>query len=563
MPSSLNIEYVRLFFFSVAFAIFLTKAVLPLRVLPFVGFSGYLYCRDLSLLGVLFRCIFDSNAPFLSASQKVMKESHEFMYNAACCYIESGSLDAASQCLDAAASICRESMKRDGASEQEILDELAVIQAQQAYISQRRGKEKEAMEQYEEILKHNVSDSTVVAVCSNNIVALRGEHDRFNSLNKLKHLSSDQVQEKLSFSQKKSIYFNRCVLFLQMNKLQECRDLLKSFEADFADSEYIPLLNAALLVREKHWDEAQKVLTEFISQKRGKDCVRVQLSLAQVQLTQGSDLAAVIATLKSIEALKNTPAMISALAKLLELSGDVEGALRAVDEAAAKISADVADESAIQMLKKTVDFKMKNRRHREAAMALEKILKSNPGDVEALPKLVIAYAAFDADQAEKYAKRLPQQKADKNAPVDVDKLENIAPRVSYKKIPADVTVLAATEDATVKKDKKKKKKKKKNPPATKADLSRPADPERWLPKRERSYYKGPRRRGQKNVGGARSLGAQGSTSVSDAHSQAVRGTPLAKAKDEEPTPTPAAAAPAAPKQPPRAVPKKGRGGRKR
>jgi signal recognition particle subunit SRP72 len=484
-----------------------------------------------------------------------MKESHEFMYNAACCYIESGSLDAAQQCLEAAANICRESMKRDGASEQEIQDELAVIQAQQAYIMQRRGKEKEAMEQYEEILKHNVSDSTVVAVCSNNIVAIRKEHDRFNSLHKLTHLGTDQVQEKLSFSQKKSIYFNRCVLYLQMSKLQECRDLLKTFSTDFPDSEYIPLLNAALLVREKHWEDGERILTDFIAKKRGQDCVRVQLSLAQIQLAHRGDYAAVIATLKSIDALKNTPAMISALAKLLEKSGDVEGALRALDEAAAKISAG-ADESAIQMLKKTVDFKLKNRRHREAALALEKILKSNPGDLEALPKLVIAYAAFDADQAEKYAKRLPQQQAKAATTIDVDKLENIAPRQTYKK-----TVVATTDDekaatdAAVVKNKKKTKKKKKNPPAKKADFSRPPDPERWLPKRERSYYKGPRRRGQKNTGG-RSLGAQGSTSVSDAHSQAVRGTPLAKAKDEEPVTAPTPAAAPAKQPPPRAAPKK-------
>jgi hypothetical protein len=44
-------------------------------------------------------------------------------------------------------------MKKDGASDAEITDELALIRAQQAFVRHTRGKSKEAMELYEEVLK--------------------------------------------------------------------------------------------------------------------------------------------------------------------------------------------------------------------------------------------------------------------------------------------------------------------------------------------------------------------------------------------------------------------------
>ena len=88
---------------------------------------------------------------------------------------------------------------------------------------------------------------------------------------------------------------------------------------------------------------------------------------------------------------------------------------------------------------------------------------------------------------------------------------------------------------TVDPAKKKKKKKKRLP----KDLSKPIDPERWLPMRERSYFRGRRAKGKGTraaysyicmehanlctrffIGGTRTIGAQGLASVSIAHQQA-------------------------------------------
>jgi Flp pilus assembly protein TadD len=53
------------------------------------------------------------------------------------------------------------------------------------------------------------------------------------------------------------------------------------------------------------------------------------------------------------------------------------------------------DEQYIKILKENANYKLKNKRFKEAAEVFEKVLKFNKNDLEALPSLVIAYAQFD------------------------------------------------------------------------------------------------------------------------------------------------------------------------
>jgi hypothetical protein len=135
-----------------------------------------------------------------------------------------------------------------------------VIRAQQAFVRHTRGKAKEAMEIYEEVLKSPVSDVSVSAVCNNNIVALNKDQDKFNSFNRLKHLGAEAVQDKLSTAQKRAIVLNRCVLLLLMNKADECREQLKLFEAEFPNSEYAPIILSSLQFRDRKVQKAEQIL---------------------------------------------------------------------------------------------------------------------------------------------------------------------------------------------------------------------------------------------------------------------------------------------------------------
>jgi ABC-type transporter Mla subunit MlaD len=135
--------------------------------------------------------------------------------------------------------------------------------------------------------------------------------------------------------------------------------------------------------------------------------------------------------------------MITTLARLCEQTGDLEAAIKILDEGFERVTK-ADDDATAQMMKKSADFKIKNKLYREASVTLEKILKGSPNDIEALPKIVIALAAVDPAQAERYASRLPDAAA-AAGPLDIDKLENVqGPQFARKERAAEPTAVAAT-----------------------------------------------------------------------------------------------------------------------
>jgi len=92
--------------------------------------------------------------------------------------------------------------------------------------------------------------------------------------------------------------------------------------------------------------------------------------------------------------------------------------------------------------------------------------------LDALPGVIIAYSNFDQDKAAKYEQRLPSILGQKD--IDVDKLEN------------SIQINLKVKKKWCFDQRKKKKKKKKILPK---DLSKPIDPERWIPLKQRSHFK--------------------------------------------------------------------------
>ena len=100
----------------------------------------------------------------LAASAK--ENTYEVTYNLACAQIEAGNLPAAIEALNAAestfvvvdsflnasAEICKANLVEDGASEEEINDEMAVIFVQKACVLQMMAKEEDALKIYTETL---------------------------------------------------------------------------------------------------------------------------------------------------------------------------------------------------------------------------------------------------------------------------------------------------------------------------------------------------------------------------------------------------------------------------
>merc|ERR1712018_964580 len=158
--------------------------------------------------------------------------------------------------------------------------------------------------------------------------------------------------------------------------------------------------------------------------------------------------------------------------------------------------------------RKTAEFHLKGDEPSVASQSLEELLKVDPNNVQTKAQLVLAYAKYDLKKALEASKKLP--KFTEQSKIDVDSLESssfVSAKYGKKTPkPGDPTTpkkpAEATSDAEEAIKKKKKRNHKKRLPKT-YDPNVDPDPERWVPRRERTGYRRTRkerRRGEKFTG---------------------------------------------------------------
>ncbi len=167
------------------------------------------------------------------------------------------------------------------------------------------------------------------------------------------------------------------------------------------------------------------------------------------------------------------------------------------------------DENILQIyLKKKANFQIKYGDYQNAAQTLEILYASNPNDYKLLSQLINTYSKFDENKAKSLSEKLPPlDKLFQNSAIDVDTLEKqfsmMSTKYSKSKSNKDDLKSKANETGAVQKDlakKKKTKKKRKVKLPKNHDPNAVLDAERWLPLRERSYYRGKRKKKSQNVG---------------------------------------------------------------
>jgi signal recognition particle subunit SRP72 len=214
--------------------------------------------------------------------------------------------------------------------------------------------------------------------------------------------------------------------------------------------------------------------------------------------------------------------------------------------------------------RKTADFHMQGDQPQVAAQALEELLKADPSSKQTMAQLVLAYARFDLKRALEASKRLPDFR---QGAVDVDALEAAAfMGVKYVKkakaagaaspVPGKTT--SPTLEGEAAKKKKTRKRKKRLPKNYNPEVD--PDPERWLPKRERTGYRRPRkdrRRGEKFTGAQGT--AAGQSEVFDYSQKKATAASGAVPKDKTKSPAVATQEASGPRQQQRKVQAKKKG----
>ncbi|NXG79890.1 SRP72 protein, partial [Baryphthengus martii] len=470
-----------------------------------------------------------------STWEKVMPEdlglreaTYELCYNSACALIGQGKLNEAMKKLQKAEELCRQSLSEDSdVTEEDIEAELAIIHGQMAYIMQLQGRTEDALQLYNQIIKLKPTDVGLLAVIANNIITINKDQNVFDSKKKVKLTNAEGVEHKLSKKQLQAIEFNKALLAMYTNQADQCRKLSASLQSQSPEHLLPVLIQAAQLCREKQHAKAVGLLQDFADQHPA-NAAEIKLTMAQLKIAQGSVTKACM-ILRSIEELQHKPGMVSALVTMYSHEEDIDSAIEVFTQAIqwyqqfqarTSYSFSVFQPKSpvhLSLIREAANFKLKHGRKKEAISDLEELWKQNPKDVHTLAQLISAYSLVDPEKAKVLSKHLPSSDT-LSLKVDVDALENSHGATYVRKKAGKLTGDNQQKEQGQGEVKKKKKKKKGKLPKN-YDPKVTPDPERWLPMRERSYYRG-RKKGKKKdqVG----KGTQGSTTAGSSELDASR-----------------------------------------
>uniref|UniRef100_A0A803YMP5 Signal recognition particle subunit SRP72 n=1 Tax=Meleagris gallopavo TaxID=9103 RepID=A0A803YMP5_MELGA len=459
-----------------------------------------------------------------STWERVMPENlglreatYELCYNNACALIGQGKLNEAMKKLQKAEELCRQSLSEDSdVTEEDIEAELAIIHGQMAYIMQLQGRTEDALQLYNQIIKLKPTDVGLLAVIANNIITINKDQNVFDSKKKVKLTNAEGVEHKLSKKQLQAIEFNKALLAMYTNQAEQCRKLSASLQSQSPEHLLPVLIQAAQLCREKQHTKAIGLLQDFAEQHPA-NAAEIKLTMAQLKI------ACMI--LRSIEELQHKPGMVSALVTMYSHEEDIDSAIEVFTQAIQWYQ-QFQPESPVHLslIREAANFKLKHGRKKEAISDLEELWKQNPKDVHTLAQLISAYSLVDPEKAKVLSKHLPSSDT-MSLKVDVDALENSHGATYVRKKLTPIS-LPGTNCSVGKLPKN-------------YDPKVTPDPERWLPMRERSYYRG-RKKGKKKdqVG----KGTQGSTTAASSELDASR---TASSPPTSPRPGSAAAVSAA------------------
>ncbi|NXM89787.1 SRP72 protein, partial [Oenanthe oenanthe] len=451
--------------------------------------------------------------------------TYELCYNSACALIGQGKLNEAMKKLQKAEELCRQSLSEDSdVTEEDIEAELAIIHGQMAYIMQLQGRTEDALQLYNQIIKLKPTDVGLLAVIANNIITINKDQNVFDSKKKVKLTNAEGVEHKLSKKQLQAIEFNKALLAMYTNQADQCRKLSASLQSQSPEHLLPVLIQAAQLCREKQHAKAVVLLQDFAEQHPA-NAAEIKLTMAQLKIAQGSVTKACM-ILRSIEELQHKPGMVSALVTMYSHEEDIDSAIEVFTQAIQWYQHHQASQARganpkspvhLSLIREAANFKLKHGRKKEAISDLEELWKQNPKDVHTLAQLISAYSLVDPEKAKVLSKHLPSSDT-MSLKVDVDALENSHGATYVRKKAAKLTGDNQQKEQGQGEVKKKKKKKKGKLPKN-YDPKVTPDPERWLPMRERSYYRG-RKKGKKKdqVG----KGTQGSTTTGSSELDASR-----------------------------------------
>ncbi|KAJ3626667.1 hypothetical protein MTP99_017146 [Tenebrio molitor] len=426
--------------------------------------------------------------------------TYELCYNKACLLIAHGQYAEAEKKLRQCEKLCREMLEEEESSDEEIDVELALIRIQLAFVYQKQGRIKEAHQLYVSNLKIKLDDVALMAVASNNVVCINKDQNLFDSKKKMKVALNDSLVFKLPSKQRKYIALNNAIMNYYIHQVEQCDKICKQIEKAWPElATHTTVLKALNLLKGDDAKEAIALLEK--APLNGKqDELFIKLCIAQLYLVQG-DKTKACKILENLGENSYKPGIVGALTTLYLGLGQEEQALRVFERSVDWYKKNKNEEvNLTNMWRQAADFHIRNGHPQVAANSLEELLKCNKDDKKITAQLVLACSQFDKARALQLSKQLPTIET-LSANMDVESLQASLPSAfSLKKSPAvkqDSQPGTPKSEGGIEKKKKHRKRKGKLPKNYNANVT--PDPERWLPKYERTGYRKKRDRRAKDV----------------------------------------------------------------
>jgi signal recognition particle subunit SRP72 len=311
---------------------------------------------------------------------------------------------------------------------------------------------------------------------------------------------NDSLVFKLPSKQRKYIALNNAIMNYYIHQVEQCDKICKQIEKAWPElATHTTVLKALNLLKGDDAKEAIALLEK--APLNGKqDELFIKLCIAQLYLVQG-DKTKACKILENLGENSYKPGIVGALTTLYLGLGQEEQALRVFERSVDWYKKNKNEEvNLTNMWRQAADFHIRNGHPQVAANSLEELLKCNKDDKKITAQLVLACSQFDKARALQLSKQLPTIET-LSANMDVESLQASLPSAfSLKKSPAvkqDSQPGTPKSEGGIEKKKKHRKRKGKLPKNYNANVT--PDPERWLPKYERTGYRKKRDRRAKDV----------------------------------------------------------------
>ncbi|KAA8491804.1 Signal recognition particle subunit SRP72 [Porphyridium purpureum] len=219
-----------------------------------------------------------SDIEIMDAERLVGEFSHELLYNMACSMIGSNELTRALKALNDAEHVARQEVapeKGGGERDAAFWAVGASIVAQKGFVELMLGRSDDAHMSNQSVLQSKTSNTTALAVASNNMAYLHVDDDTTNLLDLAKSMkvtTQGGLAQRLTPIQRITFGLNRALIFLRMKRLDAAKAELSKLEPQalaahpkFLVAHFFARLDLALRENSSSEASARQLVSEFAS----------------------------------------------------------------------------------------------------------------------------------------------------------------------------------------------------------------------------------------------------------------------------------------------------------